>query len=210
MTAPLARLALGMAFLTASAGAASAQHGFVQGSYGTELRRFSAELGEEVLDGRADSLAGGAAAFVTPRVSAGVELDLGGTSSASRTVRVTLGGTPTEVTTTYTLRRRSVAALVGIHTAADRPVRLGVYAGLGFHAIRREVVSDAPPIVVTDPPGPSVFLERSASPVAGADLAIRLAPGVAVVASVRAQALRLAGDLQGFSVRPGGALRLQF
>jgi hypothetical protein len=182
----------------------------VQGAYGLDVRRFSAERGEAVLDGQAATLSLGIAGFVSPRWTAGIDLDLGADASESRSVTVPLPGRPPTVTTTYTLRRRSVAALAGFHTAPDRRVRLGCYAGLSFSALRRTVSSDAPPIVLAEPPGPSVFLDRTASPIVGIDVAVSVAPRLALVAAVRAQALAASGDLTGFAVRPAAGMRLAF
>ena len=196
--------------LLLAAGTASAQRAFVQAGYGTDVRRFSAEAGEAVLDGSAGNLSLGGAGFVTPRWTLGVELESGGASVEARTVSVTLAGRPSAITTTYTLQRRSLSALAGFHTSPARRVRLAAYAGVSFHAIRRTVGSDAPPIVLIETPGPSIYEERSASPTAGADLSVAIAPRLALVGTIRAQGLTLAGDVQGFSVRPGGAVRVVF
>lgn len=188
---------------------AFAQVGFVEGTFAREITRFSSEPGEEVYDATTSGFAIGGSGFLAPRWTVGLELDAGGSSTTRRSATVTLSGRPTTINTDYSIQRRSVSALVGYHTSPRR-VRLGYYAGWSFSRIRREIVSDAPPIVVTEPPGPTVFLDRAAGFIIGIDAAIEIVPHLAVVPSLRAQALRLSGDLDGHSFRPGIAGRMTF
>jgi hypothetical protein len=196
--------------LASVATTASAQSVLLQGTYGVDVRRFSAGEDERVFDGEPPGFSAGVAAFLTAHVTAGLELDAGRTSTAARSVSLTIAGRPATVTTSYGIRRRTVSALAGFHTGWRGRVELGAYAGLAFNSVRREIASDAPPIVLSSPAEPSVFTDRTTDPVAGADLAVRVSPQLAVVVSVRAQGLTLTGDLQGFSVRPGAGIRVTF
>jgi hypothetical protein len=196
--------------LVAGTREAPAQTGFLQAGYGVELRRFSADESDRVFDADTSNLAIGFSGFVTPRFSAGVELEIGADTTVERTTTLTISGRPTTVTTSFTTHRRGVSALAGVHNAPTARVRLGVYGGLAFSSVRREVASDAPPIVLSDPPEPSVFTDRSARPLVGFDAAVRVAEHLAVVASIRAQGLTLTGELGGFSIRPTAALRIMF
>jgi hypothetical protein len=189
---------------------ASAQVIFLQGSYGADVRRFSADEGQEVFDGSASNLALAGGGFVTPRWTVGIELAVGGSSLAERSVTVPIAGRPETVTTSYTLERRSLSALAGFHTAPAHRVRLGCYAGLSFSTVRREISADAPTIGLTPPPEPSIFTDRTTAPVVGVDVAVTIAPAVAIVGSLRGQGLALVGDLTGFSIRPSGGLRVTF
>jgi hypothetical protein len=193
-----------------AAAPASAQSVFVQGTYGIDVRRFSAGEDERVFDSAVPGLSAAVGGFFSAHVSAGVELDAGGTSTESRSVSLTIAGRPATVTTTYGLRRRTVSALAGFHTGAGGRVRFAAYAGLAFNSVRREIAADAPPIVLAVPPEPSVFTDRTTDPLAGADLAVRVSSRLALVATVRAQGLTLTGDLRGFSIRPGAGLRATF
>lgn len=196
--------------LVAPASPALTQTLYLQAGTGLEIRRLSAERGEEVFDAQVPNVLLSLGGFLTPRVSAGIEFDASRVSSEARTVGVTLAGRPETITTTYRLRRRSFAALAGLHTSPARMVRFSGFAGVAFTAARREVSSDAPAIVLTEPLVPAVFLDRTTSAIVGADVAVHVAPGVAVVATLRAQGLVLAGDAAGFSVRPGGGVRISF
>ena len=189
---------------------ALAQSVFVQGAYGPDVRRFSGDDTERVFDTTSGNLALAIAGFVGAHVSAGIELDFGGTSTEARTVNLTISGRPATITTEYSLQRRSVSALAGLHTSAARRARFSAYAGLSFSSVRREIVSDAPPIVLSDPPGASVFTDRAADPVVGADAAIALGGRIAVVGGVRAHGLVLSGDLRGFTIRPRAGVRISF
>lgn len=188
---------------------ASAQSGFVQGGFQREIKRFSGEPGEAVFDGTVNGVSIGGAGFLAPRWTAGVELDLGGESLAARSTTITIAGRPATITTTYASRRRSAAALVGYHASRGR-FTLGCYAGLSFSMVRREIASDAPDIVLTEPSPPSVFTSRVASTIVGVDAAIDVAPHVAIVPGLRAQALSLGGELEGHSIRPAVNVRISF
>lgn len=205
----LVRALLTLACCAASSTAA-AQHGFVQAGYGGDIRRFSAAPSEQVFDGSAPSVSVAAGAFLTPVVTAAVDLDFGGSATVGRAVSVSLADRPTVITTQYTVERRTVSALLGLHTSAGRRVRLGAHAGLAFSAVRREIASDAPPVVLTDPAAPAVFTDRTVGLVAGAEVAVRVASQIALVGSLKGESLTLSGDLRGFSVRPSGAVRVYF
>jgi hypothetical protein len=197
-----------LAFLLIPA-ASSAQTGFLQGGYGVEVRRFSRGETDGVLDGNAGTLDAAAGAFLTPRFTASLELDLGASSSIAETVSVAVAGRPSSITTTYESRQRSAAAMAGFHSSSSRRVRVAVYGGLAFISFRREVSSDAPRIVLSASPPPAVFIDRTVAPAVGLDVAARLAPRLDLVGSVRAHGIPLA-NIDGFCVRPAALLRVTF
>jgi hypothetical protein len=192
------------------AGDVAAQSAFVDGGFTREIRRFSNEGGQSAFDGTVNSIWIGAAGYFTSRWSVGVEADFGGDSTFAETVTVTVSGRPTAITTTYTSRRRSVSALAGVHSAAGKPVRVSCYGGLSFVAFRREISSDAPPVVLEDPAPLSVLDERRTGAIVGIDVAFHVTPNLAVVPALRAQGLSLSGDLSGFSIRPSIGARIVF
>jgi hypothetical protein len=187
----------------------SAQTVFVQGGGGREVKRFSGEPDTPVFDATTSAWTAAVAGFVAPRWTVGLELDIGGRSTVSHSETVTISGRPTTVTTDFTTRRKGLSALVGYHTAGPR-VRVGYYAGLSFSTVRREIGSNAPAVVLTEPPQISIFTDRVAGAIVGIDGAIALTPHVAIVPSLRAQALALSGDLAGHSVRPSLCARITF
>lgn len=189
---------------------AAGQSAFVEGGFAREIKRFSNEGNQSAFDGTVNALWIGGAGFVASRWSVGVEVDLGGESTSTETVSVTVAGRPTQITTSYTSRRRSVSALAGLHTAADTAVRIGCYIGLGFTAFHREIASDAPAVVLQEPAPLAVFDERTTGAIVGIDVAVRVAPNVAIVPALRAQGLSLSGDLTGFSIRPSIGARISF
>jgi hypothetical protein len=189
---------------------AFAQSGYIQGGVALDARRFSGQEDDRVFDGNVPGLIVGGAGFLTPLISAGVELDLGAESTATRSVTITIAGRPDTVTTTYVTRRRTASALFGIHSTAAHAVRVAAYAGLAFSAFRQRIASDAPSIALTTPPPETIFTHLAASPIVGVDVAVALARNVAVVGVVRAQPLDFGSDLRGFSMRPAAAIRFSF
>ena len=193
----------------ASGTQAAAQTLFVQGGLSRDVRRFTNDGQGSVFDATASGTWFGGGGFMSPHLSAGAEVDLGGESVATETASVILGGTPVGLRTTYASRRRTVAALAGLHSRPRR-VRVGCYAGLGFTAFRREIVSNAPPVVLQQPSSRSVLEERTTSAIVGVDVAVRVVGPLGVVAGLRAQGLRLGGDISGFSIRPAVGARVSF
>ena len=193
----------------AFAAPAAAQSVFVQGGLSRDVRRFTHDGERSVFDATASGTWVGAGGFMTPRWSVGAELDLGGESVTTETASIILAGSRVDLRTNYAARRRTVTALAGFHSGGSR-VLVGCYAGLGFTAFRREIVSNAPPAVLQQPSSRSVLDERTTSAIVGVDVAIRVSGAVAAVAGVRAQGLRLSGDITGFSIRPAVGARVSF
>jgi hypothetical protein len=205
------RSALAIAMLcTLAASDAAAQAGFVQGGVASDIKRFSNDGGQSAFDGTTSGVWFGGAGFLAPQFSVGVELDFGGETTTSETVSVPITGRPTEITTTFASRRRSVSALAGFHATAGSAVRIGCYLGLSFTAFHRAIASDAPPVVLEEPEPLAEFEERITGAIVGVDVAIRVAPHLAIVPALRAQGLSLSGDLTGFSIRPSIGARVTF
>src|SRR5688500_14682404 len=139
---------------------ADAQVAYVEGGTALDARRCSGQNDDRVFDANATTVRVGGGGFLRPGLSAGIELELGADSQVAQSVTVTIAGRPETVTTTYGSRRRTVSALFGVHTSARRAVRVGAYAGLAFSSFRRRIAADAPPIVLSGPPPPSIFTDR--------------------------------------------------
>jgi hypothetical protein len=202
-----------VAFLLMSllcANRAAAQSGFIQGGIALDGRRFSGQADDRVFDGSVPSISIGGGGLLTPRISAGVELDFGGELDTARSVTITIAGRPETITTTYASKRRTVAALFGIHSEEQRAVRVGAYAGLAFTSFEQRIANDAPPIALSTPPPETVFTHLAAAPIVGVDVAVTITGGLAIVGVVRAQALDFGGELRGFSIRPGAVVRFAF
>jgi hypothetical protein len=189
-------------FIWLVAANAAAQTAFVQGGYARDVKRFSHLAQPSVFDAAADGFLLGGSGFIASRWSAGLEMDFSAATTVTETVSVSISGRPLDIHTDYTSRRRSVSALLGFHTPAGRLVRVGCYAGLSFTAFRREIASDAPPVVLQEPSPLVVLDERVTGAIVGVDVAIRLGARLAIVPGFRAQGLSLSGDLTGFSLRP--------
>jgi hypothetical protein len=208
MTRAIAALLLTMLVFVAEG--AFAQAAFVEGGFVIDSRRFSGQPDDRVFDGNVATVMIGGGGFLTTLISASVELDLGAELETAQRVTVTIASRPEVVITTYASRRRSVSALFGIHSPAQRTVRVGAYAGLAFTAFEQRIAADAPAIVLSAAPPPTEFTHLAATPIVGVDLAAAISRHLAIVAIVRAQGLGFSSELQGFSVRSGAALRVAF
>jgi len=202
--------ALLLMLLSLCAERAFAQTAYFQGGIEMDARRFSSQPDDRVFDANTSAALVGGGGFLTPMISAGVELDIGRESQVAHSVTVTIAGRPETVTTTYASRRRSVSALFGIHSAATHAVRVGAYAGLAFTAFAQRISADAPAIVLNAAPPPTEFTHLAAAPIVGVDVAVAISHHLAIVGVVRAQALGFGSELHGFSVRPGVAARVTF
>ena len=202
--------ALLLIILLGGAAPALAQVAYIQGGIVTDVRRFSGQPTDRVFDANVAAIVVGGGGFLTPMISAGVELDFGAESEFAESVTVTIAGRPETVTTTWASRRRTVSALFGVHSAAQRAVRVGAYAGLAFTAFRQRIAADAPAIVLPATPPATEFTHLAATPTVGVDVAVAISRNLAVVGVVRAQALESGSDMRGFSVRPGVAARVSF
>jgi hypothetical protein len=196
--------------LLCCAAQARAQSAFIQGGIAIDARRFSGQPDERVFDGNVRSVSIGGGGFLTPRISAGVELDVGAELEVASSVSVTIAGRPQTITTTYASKRRTVSALFGLHSAEQRAIRVGAYAGLAFTWFDQRIGNDAPPVVLNFPVPESLFTHLSATPIVGVDVAVTLTGNVAIVGMVRAQALDFGGEPRGVSIRPGAAVRVSF
>jgi hypothetical protein len=190
--------------------AASAQSLFVQGSGGREIKRFSGSPEDGVFDTAASVLAVSAGRAVTPHLTLGVELDLGGKSTSERTTSVVVSGQLREIRTRYTMRRRSASPLIGYQTASHHPIQVACYAGLSFSVVSREIGSDGQSAALGTPQDSTTFTDRVTGAIVGLDLVVRAAPHLAIVPGLRAQGLGLAGDLNGHSIRPTIGARFSF
>jgi hypothetical protein len=204
------RVIAGVVVCLLAASTAGAQTAFIEGGFSRDVRRFSHAGTASPFDGTVNGVWVNGSVFLAPRWSVGVELDNGEDVTFEDTVSLTLAGRPTEITTTYISKRRTISALAGLHTSPGRAVQLGAYAGLSFTRFRREISSDAPPIVLNESPTPAVFEDRGTDAVVGVDVAILLAPNLTLVPALRAQGLSLSGDLSGFSIRPSIGARVTF
>ena len=175
-----------------------------------DVRRFSGPPEDRVFDGNVATVMIGGGGFLTPMISAGIELDIGRELVVAPSTSVTIAGRPETITTRYVSQRRTMSALFGIHSSASHKVRVGTYAGLAFTAMRQRISNDAPAIVLSAQPPPTEFTDLAATPIVGVDVSVTIARNLAIVGVTRAQALNFGSELHGFSVRPGVAVRLAF
>jgi Outer membrane protein beta-barrel domain len=209
MTA-LASTCILLAALMLAASAASAQSVFVQGTGGVEIRRFSAETDKSAFDGTASAVVLGIGTELIPHWVVGAEFSLNGESTRETSTDVVVFGQPRTIHNVYTSERRGVAVVAGYRTAVHHGVQLGSYGGVSFSVFRREIASDAAPIVLNTAASSSVFEERLTGPIVAVDLAVPINGHLAVVSAVSVQGLKIGEELGGHSIQPSIGARIAF
>ena len=201
--------------LAAAAGDARAQTTIAESAYVTggafvDIKRFSGDPTEGVLDGNV----GGAAVAVGTHIGARWDLQAGlDVTSFSRTDRPR---TITLLKDSYTLHSivenqvLSVATLLRYRGARHGRWRLGDLAGLSFIRLRRrfhtEAAAGTPSGLV---PKPSEMDDYSAAPTVGLDARFALSEHLSVIPGIHACVFRF-GEDSGLLVRPRIGLRWSF
>lgn len=200
---------IGAALLAADA---AAQPVLLGVGYHRDVKRFSGDPDLNVLDTQANGVHIAVGTSVTPRLLVSLEVAFSEESTRTRTTPVVLGGRPLNVTTHYRNQLSTVSALAGVQGPPAGRLRLTYIAGLTFAHVRRRIEPEAraPILDPAPPPTASEFVDNVAAPTVGLDAAIDMARHVAIVASLRAHALRLNADLAGFSIRPGVGVQFAF
>jgi 3-keto-L-gulonate-6-phosphate decarboxylase len=190
--------AIGAAALTVSA-AAHAQT--VGAAASVNIKRVSGEPDAAVLDTESAGISFSVAAPATAHVS--FVLEIGLEREATHTIvselnQLRLGETR------YTNRMRTVSALVSMHAATDRRVRLSVLGGLTFVHFERTITLDPAAAILGTAVQPtrSTFIDRMGAATVGLDCDITASRHFVIVPAIRAHSFRLASNLGGFSVRP--------
>jgi len=205
---------VGVWLLVAIAAPAAAQsatdRSYVSGGLFADIKRFSGDTDQAILDGESVGGSVTVGTAVHPRWDLQISLDIPRFTATSREHVVTLQRT------TYTLesitenQALSVATLVRFHAAASRKVRIGYLAGLSILRLRREFHTEAPEDTPSGLiPRPSATIDYAAAPTVGIDAAVSLGDHLAAVAGVHATVFRLT-DTSGLYIRPRIALRYAF
>jgi len=198
-----------------TAGAARAQSAIAESAYVTgglfvDIKRFSGDPGEAVLDG---SAAGGAVAVGTHIGSAWdlqLALDVPGFSRTERPRVITLQKDTFTLTSVTENQALSVATLLRYRAASRGRVRLGYLGGLSFIRLHRRFHTEAPPDTPAGLiPRPDERVHYSAAPTVGIDARIALSPQLAIVPGIYACVFRF-GDESGLLVRPRIGVRWSF
>jgi hypothetical protein len=194
----------------AHAQSAATERTYVSASLLADIKRFSGDPTEPILDG--ESWGGGLAVGTAlgPRWDLQVGIDLPRFSATSRDRSVTLQRTTFILQSVTENRGVSVATLLRFRAAARGRVQLGYLAGLSLVRLRRDFHTEAPD---TTPAGlipkPASTVDYSAAPTIGIDARIAIGDHFSFVPGVHATVFSVS-DVNGLFVRPHVALRWTF
>jgi hypothetical protein len=204
-----------IALVAAAASPAQAQSAptgrtYVSASVFADIKRFSGDPAEPLLDG--ETMGGGLTigTGLAPRWDLQVGLDMPRFSATSRERSVTLGRTEFVLQSVTENRGASVAALLRFRGASRGRVQLGYLGGLTFVRLRRDVHTEAeegtPAGII---PRPESSVDYAAAPMIGIDARIELGRHLALVPGVHATVVSVS-ETNGLLVRPRVAIRWEF
>jgi hypothetical protein len=204
-----------IALVAAAASPAQAQSAptgrtYVSASVFADIKRFSGDPAEPLLDG--ETMGGGLTigTGLAPRWDLQVGLDMPRFSATSRERSVTLGRTEFVLQSVTENRSASVAALLRFRGASRGRVQLGYLGGLTFVRLRRNVHTEAeegtPAGII---PRPESTVAYDAAPTIGIDARIELRRHLSLVPGVHATVFSVL-DANGLLVRPRVAIRWEF
>jgi len=207
--------AIAAVLLVACAETAQAQNrisesAYVTGSIFVDIKRFSGDPTEGILDGEATGGAIAIGTHIGSRWDLQVGLDIGGFSETARPRTITIGKDTYTVTSIAENKVSSVTTLLRFRSAPHGPVRLGYLGGLSFVRLHRKFHSEAPegtPAGLI--PRPNEQVDYAAAPTVGIDARIAINDHLSVIPGLNACVFRF-GDESGVLVRPRVGVRWAF
>lgn len=175
-----------------------------------DIKRFSGDVTETVLDGQAS---GGGVVIGTalhPRWDLQLGVDVPRFTAASRDRKVTFQRKVITLQSITENRTVSVATLLRFRGARLGRVEIGYLGGLSFVRLERDFHTEAPPNTPSSLiPRPAASVAYAAGPTLGIDARLDLASHLSVVPALHATAFS-ASDMSGVLLRPGVSLRWTF
>jgi hypothetical protein len=199
---------------------------FVSGDMFADIKRFSGDPSNPMLDGNAVGGGGRLGVLVAERWSISLSVDAGASTTTSRALPIgvldSLNRDPTPLSllqSRTTNRLLATSALIGYHASTGHRVRPAVFGGLTFmHVTRRFETTYPPPLTLPAPfptlPSlvirPSEQVDNVPAATVGVEAAVELTPHLAAVPEIRAHTFSVSSGPSGFAIRPGLALRWTF
>ena len=205
-------VAVVMAMMTGSARAQQpgSDRIFVGASVFGEIKRFSGEPGEAVLDGNTVGLGLVVGTAIHPRWDLQLGVDMPRETSTSRERTVTLGKNSYTLQSITSNRTLSVGALVRLRGRRVGRVQFGYLGGISFIRLRRdahtEPVGDVPSGLI---PRPMSFIDYSAAPTLGFDARIILSEHFSLLPGIHATIVNFEPDT-GILLWPRVGIRWRF
>ena len=201
---------LSISVRTAEAQTTLAETAYVTGGVFVDVKRFSGDPSEGILDGAA---AGGAVAigtYIGSRWDLQLGLDIGGFSQTERPRTITFGKETITLTSVAENKVSTVATLLRFRSTPHGRVRLGYLGGLTFVRLYRKFHTEAPagtPAGLI--PKPNEHVDYSAAPTVGIDARIAINDHLSIVPGIYACVFRFVDD-SGVLVRPRIGVRWAF
>lgn len=187
-----------------------AESAYVTGGVFADVKRFSGDPTEGVLDGTAGGGAIAVGTSIGSRWDLQVALDVTGFSKTRRERDITFQREKITLTSVVENQALSVATLLRFRSAPHGRVRLGYLGGLSFVRLHRKFHTEAPegtPAGLI--PRPNERVDYSAAPTVGIDARIALTEHLSVIPGVHACVFRFAEE-SGLLVRPRIGVRWAF
>jgi len=218
---PMSRPAIRRSFavaafvMIAAPGVARAQQSpiervYVSGALVTEIKRFSGDPGEAILDGESVGAGLTIGTALNSRWDLQFGIDVPSTSSTSRDRLVTLQKTTFTLQSVTSNQTLSVSTLARFRGARIGRVQLGYLGGISFVRLRKEAHTAAP----DGTPGgliprPDTSIEYSAAPTVGLDARIPLTHHLSLIPGLHATVFKVSAD-SGALLRPRVGIRWGF
>lgn len=201
--------------VVACAGSAHAQapiseSAYVTGGIFVDVKRFSGNPTEGILDGEATGGAIAVGTHIGSRWDLQVGLDIGGFSDTERPRTVTFGKETYTLTSIAENKVSSVTTLLRFRATPHGRIRLGYLGGLSFVRLHRKFHTEAdagtPAGLI---PRPDEQVDYAAAPTVGLDARIAINDHLSVIPAIYACVFRF-GDESGIIVRPRVGVRWAF
>jgi hypothetical protein len=168
---------------------------FVGASLVGEIKRFSGEPGEALLDGNTIGAGLVIGTAIHPRWDLQLGVDMPGETSTSRNRTVTLGKNSYTLQSITTNRTLSVGALVRLRSRRIGRVQFGYLGGISFIRLRRDAhtegAADVPSGLI---PRPVSFIDYSAAPTLGFDARIVVSEHFSLLPGIHATVVNFEPD----------------
>jgi hypothetical protein len=192
------------AVILLAAAPASAQAVWIGGAIQQNVQRFAEDVVPNRLDGSAIGWRVGADMLVWRHFALAAEWSDRGAIEDARTMTLDVNGLTVPITSTFTHRTRSLAALAGYGHELTGRVRVAYLLGVAATDVRRTFTSDAATTVLVSPSTPAASSapveDRFPALTGGVDVRVRTTRALHFAAGLRALSLRLEPDLRGWSV----------
>jgi hypothetical protein len=182
---------------------------YAGGSLLFEIKRFSGDRADNVLDGESLGLTLALGSAVAARWDAEVDVDVAPSTENVREQSVILGRSTIPIQSITTNRAVTVAALLRFRPPRRGRVQFGYLAGMSIVSFRRHFKTLAPDVPSSLVPLPSESLDYAAAPAIGVDAQVDLARHLAIVPGLIVTAFD-AEDSGGLLLHPRVGVRWTF